>query len=316
MTVSDTILGYRGLGLAGVLLASLCCANVFAAPNASKGAEAPLYTQPAENLLIIVADLRRHLSDDVYRFSYSTDATGQNLFRLTLIRLANYEQLFPNKMPDVVALAKAQAFEKLSSYQEAGRNYQLAQKSEDEGVRRLANEGFDRTRQFSVAVDQEIDKSALRTYERDMQKKIRDLDDLATQFQKTPYQSLALMERERTQMQLAQFYISMRFMQPYSTNDALTQIKRNIEQNKESKLLYTHHLMMADLYCDLAHEYTLLNDAEGPNFRMRDFEGFANAARSEYNLVQKADGFAEKLEARAKLMALEAFVERVTERSK
>jgi hypothetical protein len=286
------------------------------APFSRKAKEAPLYSKPAENILIIVADLHRHLNDDIYRFAYPVDVTGQNVFRATLVRLANYETLFPGKMKDVVALAKAQAFEKMSSYQEAGRNYQLAQKSDDENIKRLATDGFERTKKFSAAVDQEIDKSALRTFQRDMEKKIRDLDDLAQQFRKTPYESIALLERERAQLQLAQFFIAMRFMQPYSTNDAIVQIKRNIDQNKDSKLLYQHHLMLGDMYYDLANEYTLLNDPEGPSFRLRDFEGFSNAARSEYHIVQRADGFAEKLEARAKLMALEAFVQRVSERAR
>ncbi len=283
---------------------------------AAKQQEAPAYAQPAENLLIIVADIQRHINDDIYRFQYPADATGQNVFRAGIVRLANYETLYPRKLSDIVALAKAQALERITSYEEAGRNYEIARKSDDEAIRKAAADGFERAKKFSSVVNQDIDKSALRTYERDMQKKIRDLDDLATQYRKTPYECIALLERERAQLQLAEFYITMRFMQPYSTETALLQIKRNIEQNRPSKLIFTHHMMLADMQYDLAREYTLLSDPEGPIFRMRDFEGFANSARAEYHIIEQADGFPEKLEARAKLAALEAFVQRVSERSR
>jgi hypothetical protein len=277
---------------------------------------APAYTQPAENILIIVADIQRHLADDVYRFPYPTDVTGQNVFRAAVVRLANYETLYPGKLADVVALARAQAFEKLGAYDEAGRSYQIAQKSGDRAISSVSGEGFERTKKFSRVIHQAVDFSGLRTYERDLQKKIRDLEDLSGEFKSTPHASLALLERERAQMQLAEFYVTMRFIQPFSTDDALLQLKRNIDQNRESKKRYAHHMMLADLYYDIARQYTLKADPEGPDFSQREFEGYANAARSEYHVVEQADGYPEKLEARAKQLALEAFMETVVDRAR
>ena len=278
--------------------------------------EAPSYTQPAENLLIIVADIQRHLNDDVYRYPYPTDVTGQNAFRAAIVRLQNYQTLYPGKLADAVALAKAQAYEKLTAYKEAGNNYELAKASEDEAIRKLANEGFERTKRFSEVADMTLDQSGLRTYERDMQKKIKDFEKLADDYKKTPYQCLAFVERERAQMQLAEFYIKFRFIQPFSLKDATNQLTHNIDDNKNSKNLFAHNLMLGDLNYDLAKEYVLLNDPEGPNFSQKAFDGFANGARTQYHIVEQADGFAEKLEARAKMAALEAFVERITDRGR
>jgi hypothetical protein len=295
----------------------LCMASLVCAAPLKRGTkQAPAYTQPAENLLIVVADIQRHIRDDVYRFPYPSDVTGQNVFRAGLVRLVNYETLYPGRVSDAVALSKAQALEKLCAYREAGRNYENAGKSNDEAIRKVAGEGLERCRRFAAVVYQDLDMSGLRPYERDLQKKIRDLDDLATQYKGSPHQFLALVERERAQTQLAEFYVTMRFMRPYSPNDAITQIKRNIDQNKESKRFYFHHLMLADLYYDLAKEYTMLHDPEGADFEIKEFERFTNSARSEYHIIQQADGFPEKLEARAKLLALEAFVERVTDWAK
>ena len=297
---------------AGICALAIMCAT--AAPPAEP--KAPSYSRPAENLLIIVADIQRHMNDDVYKFPYPRDVTGQNVFRAAIVRLANYETLYPGKLSDAVALAKAQGYEKLGAYDEAGRNYTLAQKSTDTAIQKAAKTGFDRTKKFAQAANQDIDKSALRTFERDMQKKIRDLDDLVTAMKGTPWQSLALLERERAQMQLAEFYVTMRFMSPFTTNDALVQIKRNIDQNKDSKNIYSHHLMLGDLYYDIARQYALLADPDGPAFRMKEFEGFTSAARTEYHIVEQADGFGEKTEGRAKLLALEAFVDRVSDRAR
>jgi len=276
-------------------------------------AKAPL---PADNLLIIVADIQRHINDDVYRYPYATDVTGQNVFRAGIVRLANYETLFPGRMKDLVALAKANAFEKLGAFSEAERNYLEAQKSEDAAVRRSAGEGAERARRFGQVLRRELDQSGLRPYERDLQVLIRDADDLAEKYKGTPHAALALVERERAEMRLAEFYIAMRFVHPYTTDDAILQIKRNIERNANSKNRYSHHLMLGDLYASLARQYAVMHDPDGTEFDMKEFEGFASQARSEYFIVQQADGYPEKLEGRAKLAALEAFVERISERAR
>ncbi|MCX7717593.1 MAG: hypothetical protein N2111_04210 [Candidatus Sumerlaeaceae bacterium] len=271
---------------------------------------------PAENLLIIVADIQRHINDDVYRYPYATDVTGQNVFRAGIVRLANYETLFPGRMKDLVALAKANAFEKLGAFSDAERNYTEAQKSNDAAIRKAAGEGAERARRFAQVLRRELDQSGLRPYERDLQVLIRDADDLAEKYKGTPYAALALVERERAEMRLAEFYASMRFIHPYTTEDAILQLKRNIERNKNSKNRYSHHLMLGDLYASLARQYVVMHDPDGTDFDMKEFEGFASQARSEYFIVQQADGYPEKLEGRAKLAALEAFVERVAERSR
>lgn len=297
--------------VAALVLAAAATTSLNAAPK-----EAPSYVQPAENLLIIVADLQRHINDDVYKFPYPADVTGQNVFRATLVRLANYESLYPNRNSDIVAVSRAQAYERLGGYAEAGANYEKALKSPDEALRKLARDGSARAKKFAAAARPTLDASGLRPFERDLQVMIRDLDDLARTYRGSPLEGLALVEKERAQMRLAQFYIKMRFISPYTTDDALSQLKRNVEQNTGSKNRYSHHLMLGEFYVDLAREYAVLHDPDGTDFVTRDFENFANTARSEFFLVQQADGFPEKLEGRARLAALEAFVERILERAK
>ncbi len=274
------------------------------------------YTQPAENLILIIADIQRHLNDDVYRFPYPQDVNGQNVFRAAIVQLSNYEKLYPERNSDIVALGRAQAFERLCAFQEAGLNYSKAMKSEDDALKKLAEKGFERCKEFSEVVDRELNQSSLRAYEDDMKRQIEELNKLASKYNDTSSRCLALLERERTQMQLAEFYSMFRFMKPYTTDMALEQIKKNLQENNNSKLRYTHHLMKATLNYELAREYTVLHDPEGPDFRYKEFEAFANAARSELDIVEKADGFAEKQEGRALLTALEAFIERTRDRAR
>jgi len=269
------------------------------------------YTQPAENLIIIVADIQRHLNDDVYRFPYPRDVNGQNIFRSTIVQLSNYEKLYPGRNSDVVNLARAQAFERLCAFQEAGLNYEKALKTSDDSLKKLAQQGFDRCKEFSEIVNRDLDQSSLRAYEDALKQQITDLGKLSDKYASGPYGCLGRLERERAQMKLAEFYSMFRFMKPYTTEMALDQIKKNLQANNDSKLRYTHHLMLASLNYELAREYTVLHDPEGPDFSYKDFEQFAKAARAELAIVEQADGFAEKQEGRALLTALEAFIERI-----
>lgn len=263
-----------------------------------------------------MADIQRHIRDDVYRFPYPLNPNGQNVFRAGIVQLSNFERAYPGRMGDLIALAKAQAFERLCAFQEAGANYKIAQDSKDEKIQELAREGFSRAEAFSRVVDVLPDKSSPRTWERDIRGRLTELDALEKQFRGTAFECLVELERERAHMQLAEFYVSVRFIQPYTTEEAIAFLKKNIETHKSSKLLYTHRLRLADLYFELAKEYSVLHDPEGPDFDLKVFEGFAKSARAEYSAIEQADGYDEKAEGRAKLAALQAFMERITDRAR
>lgn len=79
--------------------------------------------KPAESLLEILSDFQRHLSDDTYRFPTFKDITGQNIYKATLLRLNNFERLYPNKFGPIVAYSRAKAYEKLHDYKAAVASY-------------------------------------------------------------------------------------------------------------------------------------------------------------------------------------------------
>lgn len=304
-----------------LLAAALTTGNITAQGKANAQSpaappESSPYNQPADNLMLIVADVQRHVNDDVYKFPYPQDVTGQNVFRAAVVKLSNYEKLYPGKNSDIVAITKAQCFERLTAFKEAGLNYEKALKSPDADLKKLAKQGFDRTKEFSEIADRNVDKNALRPFETEIKQKITDLGKLVDKYRTTPYGCLALIERERNQMQLAQFYVMFRFLQPFTTDMALTQLKENISRNTDSKKRYTHHLILGMFQYQLAREYTILNDPEGPNFSLKQFDSFAKSARSELDIVERADGFDEKMEARNLLSALDQFIERTQDKAR
>ena len=49
--------------------------------------------RPAENVLEVIAVLRRHVPDDTYRFEPGQDFTGRNVYRSSLLRLESLERV-------------------------------------------------------------------------------------------------------------------------------------------------------------------------------------------------------------------------------
>ena len=273
--------------------------------------EAPSYARPADNILIIVADLQRHIADDVYRQPYAVDITGQNVFRACLVRLANYESLYSGRETDVVAMARAQAYERLCDYANAKSNYLKASKSSDSALAKKATEGGDRVDKFLKVLALPLDTSGLLPYQRDLEIRIRDFEALANDLKDTSYECLALVEKERAEECLTDLIVRMRSMAPYSPKMALERLKKIIDNNPNSTTRYAHHLALGDYYFDQAKQYVVLQDPDGPSFNNGEFQQYLSPARSEYSIVAQADGFAEKPEGRAKLAALEAFYERI-----
>jgi len=83
---------------------------------------------PTEGVLEAVAVLRRHVSDDTYRFPPARDFGGRNVYRAALLRLENLERaeaaaLRSGYMDAVIAFAKGRALERLRAYDLAAQHF-------------------------------------------------------------------------------------------------------------------------------------------------------------------------------------------------
>ena len=115
-------------------LTGLACAST---PDAN-----PVYA-PTENVLEVVAVLRRHVPDDTYRFEPARDFTGRNVYRSSLLRLENLESrqrdaLRAGHLDGVIAFAKGRALERLRAYDLAAEAYRHRRRARPRAARRGA----------------------------------------------------------------------------------------------------------------------------------------------------------------------------------
>ena len=128
----------RGLAVAAALLAFGC---------ASTPEPDPVY-RPTQNLLEVVAVLRRHVPDDTYRFPPARDFTERNVYRSSLLRLENLERVHADalragQMDGVIAFAKGRALERIRAYGECLVRAARASISPGEVLRRSHSVGSD-----------------------------------------------------------------------------------------------------------------------------------------------------------------------------
>ncbi|NNL67322.1 MAG: hypothetical protein HKP30_13830, partial [Myxococcales bacterium] len=115
-------------------LALLLAASLLGACRSTPESD-PRY-RPSENVLEVVAVLRRHVPDDTYRFEPARDFAGRNVYRASLIRLENLERvhgdaLRAGHMDGVLAFAKARALERIRAFSLAAEHYRRAAELEE-----------------------------------------------------------------------------------------------------------------------------------------------------------------------------------------
>ena len=135
--------------------------------------------------------------------------------------------------------------------------------------------------------------------------------DLAQQYDNTSYGSLAQEEEERLERAKVAFFILNRYRIEDGNESVLLAYQQLLDKHRESKNRYRYRLELGDFYVTLAHEYTAQNDPESLRFDADIFETLGRAALQHYAAVAQQDGIMEKLEAKGKLEALEAYMAKV-----
>lgn len=285
--------------------------------------------RPSENVLEIVAVLRKHVPDDTYRFEAARDVTGRNVFRWSLLRLENLERVHADALraghyEDVIAFAKGRALERLRAFDLAAQNYRRvsartpelereAQRSAAlcDALDEAARIGFDSAR--PPGEDDEVDppptdeKGVVDASER--RKAL--LEALRPQAEGTHYAILIQEEIERADMARAGFFVASRRLSPDGNVRALAEQQQLVIQHRESKLANMHVLGLADLYAALADDYVKANPPEGLRFDPPTFQELVDAASRLYQSVANQDGTPEKIAATQRLEAFLAFTMKV-----
>jgi hypothetical protein len=313
----------RAARLGALLLVALGVAACASAPPPD-----PRF-RPSENVLEVVAVLRRHVPDDTYRFEPARDVTGRNVYRGSLLRLENLEKVHADALraghwDDVISFAKGRSFERLRAFDLAAQSYRKVSEHTPElrreaktsaalcdSLDEAARIGFDAARppedSETVAPPPRDEKGVVEASEQ----RIALLEALLPQTEGTHYVAIIKEEIERADMARAGFFVASRRLVPDGDVRALSEQQRLVLRNRESKLANTHVLGLADLYAALADDYVKSHPPEGLLFDPPTFQELVEAASRLYQSVAAQDGTPEKMAATQRLEAFLAFTMKV-----
>jgi tetratricopeptide (TPR) repeat protein len=288
----------------------------------------PVYA-PTENVLEVVAVLRRHVPDDTYRFEAARDFTGRNVFRSSLLRLENLESrqqdaLRAGHLDGVIAFAKGRALERLRAYSLASEAYAIAAERDPElhvealrsadvcDALQAATGSGPETAEFAAdAVAQGRLPTEIAAAVRRFDERIGALETLGASEADSQYAFIVKEEIERTDVARAEYFAALRQLLPDGDVRAAAERQRVVMRHPDSKNSSRHLLALAELYSVLAEEYVDANPPETLRFDPARFQELIDTAARVYEMVAARDGTPEKLEASRKLEAFLAFALRV-----
>ena len=308
-----------------LLAAALACS---ATPPTQRGAAVDPRYQPVRGLLEVVAQLRRHISDDTYRFPAARDFTGRNVYRAALIRLENIERLHGDAlraghMGGVIAFAKGRALERLRAFSLAAESYQSAAQYDAELRAEAERSGaMCRDLAAAIAIGFELGRPGPQggpgtapddpdQMLRESERRLAALETLLARAAGTHYPSVIREEIERGDRARADYFEARRRLVPDGGVRALAEWQRLLTRHRDSKNQHRHLLALADFYATLAEEYVASRPTESLWFDAAAFRELADGAAKLYEVVANQDGKTEKLEAARRLEAFLAFTLRV-----
>jgi hypothetical protein len=305
-----------------LLLGSLALSGCRSTPDPD-----PRY-RPSENLLELVAVLRRHVPDDTYHFPPARDFTGRNIYRASLLRLENLQKVHAEAfrsgyMDDVIAFARGRALERLRAFDLAAASYQVA--AEIEGaLQQEARESQAICEALSEAaaigpeqapIPEEGDPIPLAAERESVvalfDRRVALLEALLVDAEGTHYAFIIREEIERADMGRARFLRDTRRLYIDGDVRALAALQQLVASHRESKNANRHLLALADLYAELAVDYVESHPPQGLRFDPPRFEELVEAAARLYEAITNQDGAPEKLEAARRLEAFLAFTLKV-----
>jgi hypothetical protein len=302
--------------LAPAVAAALATAGCAGTPDPD-----PRY-RPTESVLEAVAVLRRHVPDDTYRFEPALDYTGRNVYRASLLRLENLEQVHADAlraghMDDVIAFAKGRALERLRAFDLAAQSYRRAAEREGE-LREDALRSAALCDALAEVAALEPDSGgdgagapAAAEAMRRLDAREALLDALAADAGGSHHAAVIREEQERTDVERARLLVNARHGAPDGDVRAVAALQRVVLEHRESKNANRHLLSLGDLYADLAVEYEEANPPAGMGFDPPVFEDLVSSATRLYEAVANQDGATERLEASRRLESFLAFTLRV-----
>ena len=269
----------------------------------------PQYVTEAD-LLKVVTEFQRLASKDTYRFLIPKDVTGANVYKATLTRLQDYEGKHPGAYPEILAFTRGRAYAGLHEYEKALAQYQVVSQSKNR-LNAAATKAIAVLTQFQEIKQRPFTASTPVAYLQALDSQIAAWQELQKQQADTPYEALAREEEERLDRAKVTFLELNRHRLEDGNESIVLAYRQLIGKHKESKNIYRYQIEFADFYFTLAQEYVAQNDPQSLQFDPSIFEDLGRTALRLYGQVAHEDGVMEKLEAKGKLEALEAYMAKV-----
>ena len=269
----------------------------------------PQYVTEAD-LLKVVTEFQRLAGKDTYRFLIPKDVTGANVYKATLTRLQDYEGKHPGAYPEILAFTRGRAYEGLQEYEKAVAQYQVVSQSKNR-LNAEATKAIAVLTQFQEIKQRPLTARTPLEYLQALDSQIAAWQELQKQQADTPYEALAREEEERLDRAKVTFLELNRHRLEDGNESVVLAYRQLIGKHKESKNIYRYQIEFADFYFTLAQEYVAQNDPQSLPFDSSIFEDLGRTALRLYGQVAHEDGVMEKLEAKGKLEALEAYMAKV-----
>lgn len=263
-----------------------------------------------EDLLKVINEFQRAATKDSYRFPLPKDVTGANVYKATLTRLQDYEAKHPGAYGEILAFTRGRAYEGLHEYDKAIVHYQVVSQSKH-ALQPEAAKAIEVLTQFRDLKRTPLTATTPLDYLKSLDHQITAWQELQKQYPHTPYEALAKEEEERLDQARVAFLVINRHRIEDGNESVVLAYSQLIAKHKESKRQYQYQLEFGDFYFALAQEYVAQNDPQSLQFDTSTFEGVGRSALQLYARVAQEDGIIEKLEAKAKLEALEAYMAKV-----
>lgn len=271
--------------------------------------ENPQYVTEAD-LLKVVTEFRRLAGKDTYRFPIPKDVTGANVYKATLTRLQDYEGKHPGAYPELLAFTRGRAYEGLHEYEKAIAHYQVVSQSKNR-LNAEATQAIAVLMQFQEIKLRPLTAGTPLAYLQALDSQIAAWQEQQKQQAGTPYEALAREEEERLDRTKVTFLELNRHRLEDGNESVVLAYRQLLGKHKESKNVYRYQIEFADFYFTLAQEYVAQNDPQSLQFDPSVFEDLGRTALRLYGQVAHEDGVMEKLEAKGKLEALEAYMAKV-----
>lgn len=263
-----------------------------------------------EDLLKVVGEFQRVAAKDTYRFPIPKDVTGANVNKATLRRLQDYEAKHPGAYPEILAFTRGRAYESLHEYEKAIAHYQIVSQSKHP-LSTEAGKAVAVLSHFRDLQQRPVTATTPVEYIEVLDRQIAAWQALQTQHTGTPYAALAREEEERLDQAKVTFLLLNRHRLEDGVASVAVAYDQLIQKHTESKNRHRYQIEYGDFYFTLAQEYVAQHDPQSLQFDSSTFEEVGRAALRLYGQVAQEDGVIEKLEAKGKLEALEAYMARV-----